>query len=165
MTSLTLILDDESATARLARALAGRLGVGDFVGLRGELGAGKTAFARAVIRTLSPQGQREEVPSPTFTLVQIYDTARPPVGHFDLYRIEAPGEVLELGLDDALQAGCVLVEWPQLLGSLLPPDRLDLTFDYDAGTPARRHVRLEGFGSWAERLAGFGREWGEADHG
>ena len=112
-------LPDESATERLGATLAERLRVGDVVGLKGELGAGKTTLARAIIRAAA--GDRELiVPSPTFTLVEVYETPRGSFWHFDLYRLEAAEQVYELGWEEALADGIVLIEWPERLGDLLP---------------------------------------------
>jgi len=112
-------LPDESATERLGATLAERLRVGDVVGLKGELGAGKTTLARAIIRAAA--GDRELiVPSPTFTLVEVYETPRGSFWHFDLYRLEAAEQVYELGWEEALAEGIALVEWPERLGELLP---------------------------------------------
>lgn len=143
-------LPDEAATADLAARLSPQLRAGDVLALRGDLGAGKTAFARALIRALgSPD---EEVPSPTFTLVQTYEVGAAPVWHFDLYRLSGPDEVAELGWDEARAEGIALVEWPDRLGSLLPRDRLDLTLTFGA-TPTARRAVLTGHGAWASRLA------------
>jgi tRNA threonylcarbamoyl adenosine modification protein YjeE len=106
----TVTLNDEAATAALGARIAGGLKRGDAVLLRGELGAGKTALARAILREL---GVDSHVPSPTFTLVQAYETPKLTVSHFDLYRILKPMELFELGLDDALEEGAALVEWPE----------------------------------------------------
>jgi len=119
---------DEGATQALAAALAVSLRPGDVVCLRGDLGAGKTAFARAAIRALTGDPD-EEVPSPTFTLVQTYATPRGTVWHFDLYRLPGPEEVYELGWEDATVDGIVLVEWPDRLGWLLPARRIDVTIE------------------------------------
>ena len=112
-------LPDEGATERLGATLAERLRVGDVVGLKGELGAGKTTLARAIIRAAA--GDRDLiVPSPTFTLVEVYETPRGSFWHFDLYRLEAAEQVYELGWEEALAEGIALVEWPERLGKLLP---------------------------------------------
>lgn len=147
--SLSVPLPDEAATAALARRLAPALRSGDVLALRGDLGAGKTAFARALIRALVGD-EEAEVPSPTFTLVQTYDTEAGTIWHFDLYRLSGPDEVPELGWDEAGQ-GIALVEWPDRLGNLLPHDRLELTMAFE-GSDARR-AELAGFGVWGPRLA------------
>jgi tRNA threonylcarbamoyladenosine biosynthesis protein TsaE len=160
---LTLALPDLEATERLGRALAALLRPGDVVALYGDLGAGKTALARALIRALpapaaGPGGAaEEEVPSPTFTLVQIYERDPAPVWHFDLYRIEDPAEVHELGLSEALAEGITLIEWPERLGGLLPAEALSLTLSYgdDEEGGEGRLARLDGAGDWPERLAGL----------
>ena len=102
-------LPDLAATGALGAAIAEGLTMGDAVALWGDLGAGKTTLARAVLRAL---GVTEDVPSPTFTLVQTYDTPRLTVSHFDLYRLKDPRELEELGFDAALEDGAGLVEWP-----------------------------------------------------
>lgn len=141
-----LPLTDLEATARLAGRLAPTVRIGDCLALWGDLGVGKTSFARALLAAL---GVTEEVPSPTFALVQHYETARLAIAHFDLYRLDRPDEVAELGFDDALDEGLVLVEWPDRLGPALPGDRLDLCFTLEAG---RRAVALRPHGSWPGRL-------------
>ena len=141
-------LDGLAATARLAQAVARQLAPGDVVGLSGALGAGKTTFARDVIRAL---GGPEEVPSPTFTLVQVYELAGLTVWHFDLYRLGAPEEAYELGIEDAFADGVSLIEWPERMAALLPADRLDIALSITGQT--RRRARLTGHGRWAARLA------------
>ncbi len=106
-------------------------------------------MARDVIEALA--GMPVEVPSPTFTLVQTYELGRLTLWHVDLYRIEAPGEVFELGLDDALAGGVLLVEWPERLGPLLPADRLDIVIEHGP-TPDARVARIAAHGAWIERL-------------
>ena len=156
--SLTLALPDEAATVRLARALGRLLRPGDLVALGGDLGAGKTALARALIRSLSPLGKAEEVPSPTFTLVQSYDTPGLTISHFDLYRLGGAQEVAELGFDDALQTGAALVEWPDRLEHLLPAGRLDVVLHFDmAAGPGARRAQITAHGGWGKRLAGLER--------
>ena len=141
-------LPGEDATAALARRLAAALAPGDLVALRGDLGAGKTALSRALIRAVTEEDA--EVPSPTFTLVQTYETDIGPVWHFDLYRLSGPDEVTELGWDEARAEAVLLVEWPDRLGPLLPADRLDIEMSF-AG-PSERRARLTGHGAWGARL-------------
>ncbi len=122
---------------------------GDILALQGDLGAGKTVFARAFVRALC--GPETEVPSPTFTLVQIYDSAVGQIFHFDLYRLEHAEEALELGLDEAFADGICLIEWPERLGHLLPADCLTLTLTY--GTAEQdRTLDISAPGDWADRL-------------
>ncbi|WP_404381841.1 tRNA (adenosine(37)-N6)-threonylcarbamoyltransferase complex ATPase subunit type 1 TsaE [Caenispirillum salinarum] len=139
--ALSLILPDEAATARLAEALAAAAHPGDVIALRGDLGAGKTALARAFVRARL-QDPTEEVPSPTFTLVQTYDDPETDalVWHFDLYRLEAPDDALELDLEDAFSDGICLIEWPDRLGGYLPRGRLDLTLTISSEAGGRTAV-------------------------
>jgi tRNA threonylcarbamoyladenosine biosynthesis protein TsaE len=148
---IAIDLPDEAATAALAGRLALCLRAGDVIALHGDLGAGKTSFARALIQAL---GSDEDAPSPTFTLVQTYDTPVGPVSHFDLYRIDSPDELEELGWDDALADGIVLVEWPDRAGALLPDLRLDIHLDYGA-TPGARLATLRPSQGWTEAHPGF----------
>src|SRR5205807_6696912 len=106
-------LPDEAATARLAARISALAEIGDVIALSGDLGAGKTTFARAFIRA---RGETGEVPSPTFTLVQVYELAAAAIWHFDLYRLRSPDEAWELGIEDALTEGISLIEWPDRLG-------------------------------------------------
>ena len=129
MPAFSMPLADETATAALGAMLAQRLRPGDVVGLYGELGSGKTTLARAILRAASGDPDLI-VPSPTFTLVEVYETERGPYWHFDLYRLEAPEQVYELGWEDALAEGIVLIEWPQRLGALLPK-HLSVTLEFD----------------------------------
>ncbi|MBM3570407.1 MAG: tRNA (adenosine(37)-N6)-threonylcarbamoyltransferase complex ATPase subunit type 1 TsaE [Alphaproteobacteria bacterium] len=160
-------LPDAAATRALARRVALAARPGDAVLLSGELGVGKTEFARGFVAALAPDAG--EVVSPTFTLVQGYDAKPAPIWHFDLYRIERPAELDELGLDEALARGMAVIEWPARLGARLPPDRLEITLEFGP-TPDSRRASLTGFGSWRERLArlramdGFLAEagWGKA---
>lgn len=132
----SIYLADEAATQALGRALAAALRPGDAVCLTGPLGAGKSTLARALIRALTTPD--EEVPSPTFTLVQFYETASFPLAHFDLYRLSDPDEAYEIGLDEALDVGVALIEWPQRLEGRLPATRLDIDIALDGD--ARRAV-------------------------
>src|SRR5690348_17850186 len=123
--SFTLTLPDEEATRRFATDLAGALEPGDLITLSGDLGAGKTAFARALIRHLAGD-ESIEVPSPTFTLIQTYALPRFALVHADLYRLSSQAELTELGLDDAPAGAVTVVEWPDRAAGLLPADRLDI---------------------------------------
>ncbi len=142
-------LPDETATAGLAVKLASAARVGDVLALGGELGTGKTVFARAFIQARAKAP--EEVPSPTFTLLQTYDLDGGMVYHFDLYRLNAPEEALELGVEEAFAHGIALIEWPERLGPLLPEGRLGVTFAY-AQTADSRRAALSPAGSWPGRL-------------
>ncbi|MGJ3230721.1 MAG: tRNA (adenosine(37)-N6)-threonylcarbamoyltransferase complex ATPase subunit type 1 TsaE [Oceanicaulis sp.] len=148
MALLTVPLPDPAASARFGARLAGALRVGDAVLMFGDLGAGKTTLARAVIETLT--GERD-APSPTFTLVQSYEAAAFPLLHADLYRLEDEGELDELGLDEALDQGAVLVEWPERAPGWRPEPRLEIALE-DAADGGRR-ARLRAFGAWEDRLA------------
>jgi tRNA threonylcarbamoyl adenosine modification protein YjeE len=150
---MELIRVDEAALQRLAESLAPRLRAGDFLALRGELGAGKTTFARFLIRALL-EAPDEEVPSPTFALVQPYEGPRFAIHHFDFYRLSGPDDIAELGVEEALEAGLVIAEWPERLEDRLPADRLEIALTEDE-EPDRRRVLLEAHGRWAPRLARF----------
>ncbi|HLY58725.1 MAG TPA: tRNA (adenosine(37)-N6)-threonylcarbamoyltransferase complex ATPase subunit type 1 TsaE [Stellaceae bacterium] len=140
---ISLTLGSESATEALAGRLAGAVQPGDVVALSGPLGIGKSVFARAFVRALA--GADEEVPSPTFTLVQGYDTPAGTVWHFDLYRLTVPEEALEIGFEEALGDLAVLIEWPERLGPLLPVRRLDVMLA-EGATPESRVARIAGRG-------------------
>jgi tRNA threonylcarbamoyladenosine biosynthesis protein TsaE len=140
-------LISEQAMAELGAAIAQVLRPGEAVCLSGPLGAGKSTLARGLVRALTTGD--EEVPSPTFTLVQLYD-GRIAIAHFDLYRLKQPEEAYELGLDEALDAGAAVIEWPERLEGALPPDRLDVEIAIPEDGGGRR-VRLTGHGSWVGR--------------
>jgi N-acetylmuramate 1-kinase len=149
--SFTLTLPDEAATQRFAADIAAALERGDLVTLSGDLGAGKTTFARALIRTLAGNAS-VEVPSPTFTLVQIYELPRFTLVHTDLYRISSAADLTELGFDDLPDGAVVLMEWPDRAAGFLPADRFDIAFTVaPALGPHVRHVRYTGYGSFAPR--------------
>jgi tRNA threonylcarbamoyladenosine biosynthesis protein TsaE len=128
-----MILNDEQETAAAGAALAGQARPGDVITLSGPLGVGKTAFARGFIAALGHEG---EVPSPSFAIVQPYAELRPPIWHVDLYRLQDPSEIFELGLDSATD-GILLIEWPEQGGEGAWPDALALSFEF-AGDGARR---------------------------
>jgi tRNA threonylcarbamoyladenosine biosynthesis protein TsaE len=135
MPAFSMPLANEIATESLGATLAARLKPGDVVGLKGDLGAGKTTLARAIIRAAAGDPDLI-VPSPTFTLVEVYETPRGAFWHFDLYRLEAPEQIYELGWEEALAEGIVLLEWPERLGELLP-QHLSVTLEL-AGEDGRR---------------------------
>lgn len=146
-----LALKDLAATEALAAVLARRARRRDVIALRGGLGMGKTAFARAFIRARPGGGDVAEVPSPTFTLVQVYDLPDVPVWHFDLYRLTNAEDAWELGIEEAFAEAISLIEWPERLGGLLPEERLDIELA-PGDTPDGRRVTLAGLGEWGARL-------------
>ena len=138
-----------AATARLGAHIAPLLAPGETVLLYGPLGMGKSTLARGLIRALTTPD--EDVPSPTFTLVQFYES-EPPVAHFDLYRLIRPEEAAEIGLDEALDEGCAVIEWPERLGddpsAWLGPDRLSVSL---AERGAGRVATVSGVGTWESK--------------
>ncbi|MCV2863248.1 tRNA (adenosine(37)-N6)-threonylcarbamoyltransferase complex ATPase subunit type 1 TsaE [Albidovulum sediminicola] len=140
-----LRLPDPGATDALARRLAPALRAGDTILLEGEIGAGKTHFARALIRArLAALGLDEDVPSPTFTIVQTYEAGEAEIWHADLYRLSGPEEIWELGLEDAFRTAICLVEWPDRLGSLRPSDALTLRFAAEQDDSRRLGLHASG---------------------
>jgi tRNA threonylcarbamoyl adenosine modification protein YjeE len=149
--SYSVTLASEQGIHRLVMDIAAALDPGDLVTLSGDLGAGKTTFARALIRHLA-ENPDIPVPSPTFTLMQTYDLQQFPVVHADLYRLEGPGELAELGFDDLPKNAVVLLEWPDRAAGFLPPDRLDVAFTLaPLAGPEHRNVRVTGYGKFAGR--------------
>lgn len=144
--------ESEAATERLARDLAQMLRPGDLVTLGGGLGVGKTTFARALIRALADDTALE-VPSPTFTLIQTYETRRGPVVHADLYRVDDPRELETIGWSETADDAVVVAEWAERAGSLLAPDRLDIALTIEPRKPDGRIVTLTAHGAFAARLA------------
>jgi tRNA threonylcarbamoyladenosine biosynthesis protein TsaE len=140
-----MILVNEAATEDLGARLARELRAGDVITLSGPLGVGKTALARAMIRSLGHSG---EVPSPSFALVQPYEELDPPIWHVDLYRIEHPEEIEEIGLDSVSDAA-LLVEWPERAGSDFWPEALRLTIDFAQG--GARRLTADVPPAWQER--------------
>jgi tRNA threonylcarbamoyl adenosine modification protein YjeE len=153
MAEITLTLHSEKETQSLAAFLANQARVGDVIYLKGTLGMGKSTFARAFIRHLAEKSNLE-VPSPTFTLVQSYTDLSLPVWHFDLYRLESPEEIEELGLEEALSTAISLIEWPERLGRMAFSNTLSLTLDVGKTSDARE-VLLSGDTSWDKRLKGL----------
>jgi len=143
-------LQSEDATVALAAQLAPRLHVGDCLLLSGPVGAGKSTFARALIR--ARLGRMEDVPSPTFTLVQTYEAPDGDIWHCDLYRLTSPDEALELGLEEAFETAICLIEWPDRLGSAAPEGALTCAF---AAGNAAHTVILTGAPEWTGRLKGL----------
>lgn len=148
-TGFVLTLEGEDAALSFGARLAALCRAGDVIALWGGLGMGKTVIARGIVRALL--GADEEVPSPTFTLVQPYDGPDYTVFHFDLYRLNDPEEAYELDIEDAFAEGLSLIEWPERLGPLLPSRRLDLRLSPGVGDNQRR-VDLSGGDDWTERL-------------
>jgi hypothetical protein len=149
--SFTVALADEQATQALMRDVAALIEPGDLITLSGDLGAGKTTFARALIRHLAAD-EAIEVPSPTFTLMQTYELPRFALVHADLYRLSGPAELAELGFEDVTERGVVLLEWPDRAGSFLPADRLDIAFTLSPQHgPTFRNARVTGYGKMAAR--------------
>lgn len=145
---------DLNATQALAARLAGLLRRGDIIALQGTLGVGKTSFARAIIQTLlAREGIADEVPSPTFSLVQQYFLSRFDIWHFDFYRVDNPADAYELGIEEAFAEGVSLIEWPERIASLLPAERLDIHISTDAPMSGRRRFEFTLSPAWEARLA------------
>ena len=143
---MKIISHSEAETIVLAEVLAPKLKGGDLLYLHGDLGAGKSVFARGLIRELCAD-EAMDVPSPTFTLVQAYDGVSAPVYHFDLYRIEQPEEIFELGWEDALYEGITIVEWPSRLGSYQGKPTYDITICLVDGDTDSREIEVNEYGS------------------
>ena len=137
-------------TDKLAATLAPLFASGDVVELQGDLGAGKTTLAKAIIRKLA--GADTEVTSPTFNLVQLYDTPAFTIWHFDLYRLKSAHELVEIGLDEALDSGVSLIEWPEIAAHMLPKERLVVKLSCTKND--ERVVILEGQGKWQKWVMG-----------
>jgi tRNA threonylcarbamoyladenosine biosynthesis protein TsaE len=149
---IVIDLPDETATVALAARIATLAGRSDIIALQGDLGSGKTTFARAFIHARG--NQQDEVPSPTFTLVQVYEpesSQSPAIWHFDLYRLRVAEEAWELGIEEAFESGISLIEWPERLGPLLPPRRLQITLEF-GGRPDIRRAGLDPGTGWQARL-------------
>ena len=147
MARLDLKIDGPAATERLGHFIAAGLGAGDVVALEGPLGAGKSVLARAIIQHACPH--EDDMPSPTFTLVQTYEPAcGPSLMHFDLYRLDTPEDALELGIEDAFIDSICLIEWAQRLGPYLPRTALAVSIQPVADMPESRIISLDGGARW-----------------
>ena len=131
----------EEETQKLARDLSKLLAQGDVLLLQGDLGMGKTVFSRSLIRALCSDAQLE-VPSPTFTLVQSYDSLKGTIWHFDLYRLNDPSEIYEIGWEEAIADGVVLVEWPERLGRLKPKGAIEIILSGHKNHPDKRTIEI-----------------------
>lgn len=148
------ILADEAATRTFAERLAHMLRAGDVLLLSGEIGAGKTAFARALIQErLRATGRMEDVPSPTFTLIQTYDDGKTEIVHADLYRLSSLADTDELGLIDALEHSICLVEWPDRLEGGVPETALSLHFEQEGAEGSRILTLSSNSDDWSDRLS------------
>jgi tRNA threonylcarbamoyladenosine biosynthesis protein TsaE len=142
-----LMLHGPADTEVLGARIAAGLRLGTVVALEGDLGAGKTVLARAILRAL---GVAEDVPSPTFTLVQSYETPKLAVRHYDLYRIENASEMDELGLEEALDEGAALIEWPERAPSYIPDDALHVRLEIAGANSRQAHI--SGPSRWAHEF-------------
>lgn len=151
----TLVVSDEAATRDLGGRLFACARSGDVITLAGDLGVGKTVLARGFVRAgAAPNGIDDEgfdVPSPTFTLVQVYETKKAAIWHFDLYRLEEASEVWELGWEEALDEGISLVEWPDRAGNLLPAGCLEVEIRHTS-TKGEREIILTAGKGWEDRI-------------
>jgi tRNA threonylcarbamoyladenosine biosynthesis protein TsaE len=138
---MKIIISGLQELLKFADKIADDLVLGDVVALYGDLGVGKTTFTRYLIASLV--GYEQEVPSPTFTLVQSYDTPKGPLWHYDLYRIKDPEEVYELGFEESLVEGISVIEWPERLGHLLPVKRKNINFSFIDGDQSVRMIEVE----------------------
>jgi tRNA threonylcarbamoyladenosine biosynthesis protein TsaE len=145
---MEIIINSLRETDIFARQLASLLECGDVVELHGDLGAGKTTLAQYIIKNLA--GADVEVTSPTFNIAQLYYTPKFTIWHFDLYRLKSPKELIEIGIDEALDRGVSLIEWPEIAKEFLPGEKLVIKLS--CGKNDERVVRLEGYGKWAELI-------------
>ena len=147
----SFVMYSESELAAWGARLAKILCIGDIIALEGTLGSGKTTLARSIIRAV--YGEATVVPSPTFTLVQVYEGERLPIWHCDLYRLRGPEETLELGLDEAYREAVTLIEWPGKLGRALPEQALHLRLENANSTDENfRRIFLSGNERWRAAL-------------
>lgn len=160
LTTLVLELPDAFATDRLGQWFAAHLRPGDTFLLSGTIGAGKTHFARALIRSvLASHGVDEDVPSPTYTLVQTYPTPDFDIVHGDLYRLQSVSDLTELGLAEAFADDVTVIEWPDRLGRHMPADALRITLSATRDGSARRAELIGTCGIWGKRLDILARDW------
>lgn len=145
----TLILENKEQTKKIATKLAKMVNLGDIITLSGNLGAGKTSFAQYFIKSLSDLDI--EVTSPTFNLLHVYQLKTIEIWHFDLYRLKNSDEVYELGIEDAFIKGVSLIEWPEIIQTILPKDRLDLRIDFSSNKD-ERILTWKGSSKWTELL-------------
>lgn len=148
---MQITLSSLQETDNFAKCLSPHLAIGDVVELKGDLGAGKTALARCIINNLS--GSDADVTSPTFNIVQLYDTLDFTIWHFDLYRLKSPHELVEIGLDEALSGGVSLIEWPEIAVEYLPQARLIINLS--CGKDEQRVLSLDGYGKWEKIIHGL----------
>ncbi|NVK19853.1 MAG: tRNA (adenosine(37)-N6)-threonylcarbamoyltransferase complex ATPase subunit type 1 TsaE [Methylocystaceae bacterium] len=147
--TMKINIENQSQTELCAQRIAHISQPGDVIALYGDLGVGKSVFSRAFIRELTTDD--EEVPSPTFTLVQIYEAEASEIYHFDMYRLESPDDALELGIEEAFSDGVSLIEWPSKLGNYLPWDCLNIEIAPGADDTSRV-ITLSSQGQWMSRL-------------
>lgn len=148
---ISITLGSDTETTALGQMIARRLVPGDVILLEGPIGAGKTHFVRSIVQArLSAVGRHEDVPSPTFTLVQTYDAGDAELWHADLYRLSDPGEVLELGLDEAFGTAICFVEWPDRLGKATPPGAIRIALEQGRHDDERVLTVLEGQARWQQ---------------
>ena len=138
MTERKILSNSEADTINFAKEIAKKASLGDIFCLHGDLGAGKTTFSRSFIQSLAGNGT--EVPSPTFTLVQTYETVKFPIWHFDLYRLKNAEEIYELGLEDAIKSSVMLIEWPDNAANLIPNTAHHIYFTIDGN---KRHIHIQ----------------------
>ena len=150
---ISLSLKNLRKTEAFAQTLSKMAESGDVLLLFGDLGVGKTAFARAFINQM--MGAQTEVPSPTFTLVQMYETPKATLWHFDLYRLKTVEEVWELGFEEALEDGISIIEWPERLGGMRFPHTLELHFQNEGSEDEERTVTIHPTGRWIHKLEGL----------
>lgn len=147
---MNIRVKNEAELAAWGKKFSSFLKAGDFIALKGTLGAGKTSLSRAIIRALTDQADLD-VPSPTYTLLQEYNAPNLVISHFDLYRLEDPEETHELGWEEAIHDTLCLVEWPENAGNHLPENRLEITLTIPEGNKESRELHLSPYGLWRTR--------------